>query len=116
MAGVCIVRLFPWCLNVQTARRTSTNGAGGGSLLTMPGLSAFNATHEAERRQQLEVQFNKTRENEEEEGKLREELKSIDQQMKKLKQSSKSSSKQGDEIQALAEARRSAFPSPYYIA
>lgn len=52
------------------------------------------------------VQFNKTRENEEEEGKLREELKSIDQQMKKLRQSSKSSSKQGDEIQALADARR----------
>ena len=86
-----------------------------GSLLTMPGLSAFNATHEAERCQQLEVRFNKTRENEEEEGKLREELKSIDQQMKKLKQSSKSSSKQGDEIQALAEGRRSAFLCPYCI-
>lgn len=54
----------------------------------------------------LQVQFNKTRENEEEEGKLREELKAIDQQMKKLRQSSKSSSKQGDEIQALADARR----------
>lgn len=53
-----------------------------------------------------QVQFNKTRENEEEEGKLREELKAIDQQMKKLRQSSKSSSKQGDEIQALADARR----------
>ena len=78
----------------------------------MPGLSAFNATHEAERRQQLEVQFNKTRENEEEEGKLREELKSIDQQIKKLKQSSKSSSKQGDEIQALADARRLASRNP----
>lgn len=53
-----------------------------------------------------QVQFNKTRQNEEEEGKLREELKSIDQQIKKLRQSSKSSSKQGDEIQALADARR----------
>lgn len=53
-----------------------------------------------------QVQFNKTRDNEEEEGKLREELKSIDQQIKKLRQSSKSSSKQGDEIQALADARR----------
>lgn len=53
-----------------------------------------------------QVQFNKTRENEEEEGKLREEVKSIDQQIKKLRQSSKSSSKQGDEIQALADARR----------
>lgn len=54
----------------------------------------------------MQVQFNKTRQNEEEEGKLREELKSIDQQIKKLRQSSKSSSKQGDEIQALADARR----------
>ena len=53
-----------------------------------------------------QVQFKKTRDNEEEEGKLREELKSIDQQIKKLRQSSKSSSKQGDEIQALADARR----------
>lgn len=53
-----------------------------------------------------QVQFNKTREHEEEEGKLREQLKAIDQQIKKLKQSSKSSSKQGDEIQALADARR----------
>ena len=39
----------------QTVRRTASNGAAGGSLLTMPGLTAFNATHEAERRQQLEV-------------------------------------------------------------
>lgn len=55
---------------------------------------------------EIQVQFNKTREHEEEEGKLREQLKSIDQQIKKLKQSSKSSSKQGDEIQAMADARR----------
>lgn len=54
----------------------------------------------------VQVQFNKTRDNEEEEGKLREELKAIDQQIKKLKQSSKSSNKQGEEIQALADARR----------
>lgn len=39
----------------KAVRRTAANGAGGGSLLTMPGLTAFNATHEAERRQQLEV-------------------------------------------------------------
>ncbi|CAM9094134.1 unnamed protein product, partial [Hapterophycus canaliculatus] len=99
-------RFYDVANRLQSVRRTASNGAGGGSLLTMPGLTAFNATHEAERRQQLEVQFNKTRQNEEEEGKLREELKSIDQQIKKLRQSSKSSSKQGDEIQALADARR----------
>lgn len=40
---------------------------------------------------------------------MREQLKAIDQQIKKLKQSSKSSSKQGDEIQALADARRYAY-------
>lgn len=44
------------CMSVEkTVRRTASNGAGGGSLLTMPGLTAFNATHEKERRQQLEV-------------------------------------------------------------
>lgn len=58
------------------------------------------------RRTHEQVQFNKTRQNEDEEGKLREELKTIDQQIKKLRQSSKSSNKQGDEIQALADARR----------
>eukprot|EP00903_Cladosiphon_okamuranus_P018219 g16758.t1 len=105
-------RFYDVANRLQTVRRTASNGAGGGSLLTMPGLTAFNATHEAERRQQLEVQFNKTRQNEEEEGKLREELKSIDQQIKKLRQSSKSSSKQGDEIQALADARRSIGHAP----
>ncbi|CAN0095536.1 unnamed protein product [Ascophyllum nodosum] len=105
-------RFYDVANKLQGVRRPAPNGAGGWSLLTMPGLSAFNATHEAERRQQLEVQFNKTRENEEEEGKLREELKSIDQQIKKLKQSSKSSSKQGDEIQALADARRAIGYAP----
>lgn len=45
----------PTALCSKTVRRTASNGAGGGSLLTMPGLTAFNATHEAERRQQLEV-------------------------------------------------------------
>ncbi|CAM9542712.1 unnamed protein product [Ectocarpus sp. 4 AP-2014] len=105
-------RFYDVANRLQAVRRTASNGAGGGSLLTMPGLTAFNATHEAERRQQLEVQFNKTRQNEEEEGKLREELKSIDQQIKKLRQSSKSSSKQGDEIQALADARRSIGHAP----
>ena len=41
--------------SLKTVRRTASNGSAGGSLLTMPGLTAFNATHEAERRQQLEV-------------------------------------------------------------
>lgn len=56
---VCIARFACLCfvfrVIVKAVRRTATNGAGGGSLLTMPGLTAFNATHEAERRQQLEV-------------------------------------------------------------
>ena len=47
--------LAPPRLCSKTVRRTASNGAGGGSLLTMPGLTAFNATHEADRRQQLEV-------------------------------------------------------------
>lgn len=105
-------RFYDVANRLQIVRKKDGNGAGGGSLMTMPGLSAFNAAHEAERRKQLEVQFNKTREHEAEEGKLREQLKAIDQQIKKLKQSSKSSSKQGDEIQALADARRALGHAP----
>lgn len=42
----------------QMVRKDKGSGEpGGGSLLTMPGLQAFNAAHEAERRKQLEVRF-----------------------------------------------------------
>lgn len=42
-------------LNEQMVRKNASNAGSGVSLLTMPGLTAFNAAHETERRKQLEV-------------------------------------------------------------
>ncbi|CAM9510008.1 unnamed protein product, partial [Discosporangium mesarthrocarpum] len=106
-------RFYDMANRLQVMRRASDGaGASGGAMIAMPGLEEFNATHEAERRNQLEVQFKKTRQKEEEEGALREELKLIDSQIKKLKQSTRSSNKAGEELQALADARKSVGHAP----
>ncbi|CAM9715853.1 unnamed protein product, partial [Chrysoparadoxa australica] len=60
--------------------------ADAGQQAAYPGMQAFNLEYEQKRRQQLEVQFRKNRAGEEEEESLREELKSIEAQIKKLKQ------------------------------
>jgi DNA methyltransferase 1-associated protein 1 len=97
-----------------TAALASAVGGGDASVVALPGVDSFNLEYEQHRRQQLHVLFHKTRQSEQEEEALREELKLIEQQIKKLKQKKDtgSSSKGGDELSSLVEARRGIAAAP----
>lgn len=92
-------------LKAVRAGENSDIGASG-----VPCAEAFNMGYEEARRNQLELAFNKSVATAEEEEKLREDLKTLEAQIKKLRQK-KDVSKLGEEAEQYADATKNIVPA-----
>ncbi|KAG5174974.1 hypothetical protein JKP88DRAFT_271069, partial [Tribonema minus] len=107
-------RFYDVVAKLRAARAGGGKGAKGGSgsggaiggLLAAPGADAFDREYERKRRHQLDLQFRKTHAMEREEESLREELKGLEAQIKKLK--AKRKAEDNDKLAAEAAGLRDA--------